>query len=59
MTDDDDTTFEAWMDEVNIAVHDRIGLRVMDLPDADFRAWFADGMTPAGAADELLARGVL
>jgi hypothetical protein len=55
MTDDED--FDEWMDEVNIAVHDAAGLRALDFPDQDYRAWYADGVSPAEAASMIFEAG--
>jgi len=51
--------FVTWMDQVDQEVRSRIAVRVMDLPDAPFRAWYEDGLTPAEATAELLGRGVI
>lgn len=54
----DDADFDAWMDEVNMCIHNAIGVRAGDLPDQTYRAWFEDGMEPDEAATEVLAGGL-
>jgi len=51
-------TFEKWMDEVNMAVHERTALRALDFPDGDYRVWYDDGLTPVEAAIEIVEAGI-
>jgi hypothetical protein len=38
--DKEDNRFKAWMDEINKILVEKINLRIVDLPDEDFRAIF-------------------
>lgn len=49
-----DTDFDIWMGQVDMAVHDTVGLSVYDLPDYPFRDAFEDGLDPEGVAEEVL-----
>ena len=43
--------FKAWMEQCDNQVSAKIGLGAFDLPDATWRDYFDDGMTPAEAID--------
>ena len=43
-------TFEQWMQKVNTAISNKIGLTSDDLPDCCYRDWFDDGISPKSAA---------
>lgn len=43
-------TFEQWMDQVDAAIDNEIGLTSEDLPDASYRDWYDDGLPPSRAA---------
>lgn len=47
-------TFEAWMARVNRKLVGTCGLGCMDLPDADYRIMYDEGLTPREAAEEAL-----
>lgn len=42
--------FEDWMERVDRAVQNRIGLSYLDLPDVAYWDYFEDGMTPTQVA---------
>lgn len=43
-------TFEAWMRAVDIAVSEKVGLGVDDLPDICYRDMYDDGVSVKSAA---------
>jgi hypothetical protein len=49
-----DSTFEEWMRYVDQEIGEVCGLGHRDLPDANYRDWFDDEMTPHEAALEAL-----
>jgi hypothetical protein len=51
-------TFEEWMDEVNIEIVAQAGVRALDLPDAEYRVWFDEGISPQETAELVLERGI-
>lgn len=44
-----DAGYKTWIDEVDLFLQDRIGLRVDDLADAPWRDYFNDGLDPKEA----------
>lgn len=44
-------TFEQWKSGCNIIVIDKIGLSLNDMPDALWRDYYDDGLTPQQAVD--------
>lgn len=49
--EEDDTSFNNWLDEVDRVIGKKVGLSYLDLPDQTWRDWFDDEMTPEEAAD--------
>lgn len=41
----EDNRFKVWMDEINKILVEKINLRIVDLPDEDFRMKFDEGVT--------------
>ena len=41
----EDNRFETWMNEINKILVEKINLRIVDLPDEDFRVKFDDNVT--------------
>lgn len=50
-------TFEKWMKLVDLAVEDKTGLSVYDLPDCPFRDWFDSGKKASTAANKAIKMG--
>ena len=46
--------FEKWMDKVNFALEDEVGIGISDLADWGYRDAFDDEMPPEEAAAEVL-----
>lgn len=44
--DKEEDQFKAWMDEINKILFEKISLRIVDLPDQDFREKFEEEVTP-------------
>jgi hypothetical protein len=49
-TDNSDTAFKKWMNDVDAAVGATAFVSVYDLPDQPFRDWFDSGMSAEEAA---------
>lgn len=45
-------TFEAWMKRVDDKLSDKIGMYHDGLPDAQWRDWYEDELTPDDAIEE-------
>jgi hypothetical protein len=50
--------FDDWMTEVNTEVVAQAGVRALDLPDAEYRAWYDEGISPQDVAELVLGRGM-
>jgi len=44
-------TFQTWLRKCDAVVLGKVGLGLHDLPDANWRDYFDDGLSPAAAAD--------
>jgi len=44
-------TFQTWLRKCDAVVLGKVGFRLHDLPDANWRDYFDDGLSPAAAAD--------
>jgi hypothetical protein len=53
-TNDDDLTFEAWMEAVDAEIQRVVGLTTSDLADCCFADMWSDGCPPTEAAAECL-----
>lgn len=50
-----DEAFFTWLREVNTNLNEKVGLGVLDLSDQTYHDWFSDEMSPAEAAELVLA----
>ena len=44
-------TFQTWLRKCDAIVSGKVGLGLNDLPDANWRDYFEDGLSPKDAAD--------
>ena len=44
-------TFQTWLRKCDAVVSGKVGLGLHDLPDANWRDYFEDGLSPKDAAD--------
>ena len=56
--DTGEAAFKAWMKKVNASVMCSVGLSVHDLPDACYRDWFENGVSPEDAASHIVAEAM-
>jgi hypothetical protein len=50
-----DENYKKWMEKVDRILIKNIGAPSSDLPDAPYRDWYEDGMTPARAAKKAIS----
>ena len=44
-------TFQTWLRKCDAVISGKVGLGLNDLPDANWRDYFEDGLSPKDAAD--------